>query len=531
MAKTLSNAAKTQIMRVLNKQGYPSYARLLEYFDIYLTDDPEVVGYMMPKKAQIVLNKDLSINQVSTIVRHEILHEYLTHFERTQKFNAGHKELLPLGADHDASNIAGDFEISNKGYTDADKAIARSIILGDKVLRGLVTEDQYPGWENMTFEEMYELILKEIKEDKEQIKKLLQQLQKLNKKDIEDMVDELDDMSNGGGSNDNGEGEKGNNSSSSSNNNNSEENNNNKTGSGDSGSSKDKDNKNKDENGAGTEEDKLSKEEQELRDEAKKAKEALEKIQGQLEKENNNDKSSGGAGVFQDGKKVDPDLVKRVAKIKEIFNDLKQREAILDDSRRAQQKERIAKAAKNIERKNEDPLTNFKLNLNRFIADQIQESEDDSYARVHPSYEDSEFILPGKLVRENKYIPVINVYHDASGSFDNPAKTEMAMKAIDTLNKYVRDGDIEINVYYHADTVGSTREEVGWGNNGNNVMRHIQATKPTNVIIITDGDLRDTNIETVVPGAVWMLFYGVRSSGLMKSLRGKKQTKYYDITW
>ena len=141
MAITLRNDAKYEIIKILREQGYPTYARLADFFDIYLTDDPKVIGYMIPDKAMIVLNKDLNISQVSTIIRHEILHEYLTHGPRQKEFDAAHPELHAELAG-DISNIAADYELSNKGYTQEDKNIARAIKLGDKTLKGLVTEDQ-----------------------------------------------------------------------------------------------------------------------------------------------------------------------------------------------------------------------------------------------------------------------------------------------------------------------------------------------------------------------------------------------------
>ena len=55
-----SPAAKRFLQKTLREQGYVTYARLLELFDIFLTDNPEVVGYMLPGKAKIVLNKNLS---------------------------------------------------------------------------------------------------------------------------------------------------------------------------------------------------------------------------------------------------------------------------------------------------------------------------------------------------------------------------------------------------------------------------------------------------------------------------------------
>ena len=182
-------AAKEQIIRKLRSEGYPTYARLFDLFDLNLTDNPDVVGYMLPGKAKIVLNENLSIDQVSTIVRHEILHEWLSHGARSEKFNKEHPDLLP---DHDTSNIAADYEISNIGYTDKDKRAARAIILGDKTLQGLVTEDQYPGWEDKSFEEMYEELLKKTLEEKKQLLNLLKQLHKMLPEDEDDQSSSMD---------------------------------------------------------------------------------------------------------------------------------------------------------------------------------------------------------------------------------------------------------------------------------------------------------------------------------------------------
>ena len=87
MAKELRPDAKAELVKILREEGYATYASLLQYFDVYLTDDPEVVGYMEPGKARIVLNGTLTVDQISTVVRHEILHEYLTHMERSKAFH------------------------------------------------------------------------------------------------------------------------------------------------------------------------------------------------------------------------------------------------------------------------------------------------------------------------------------------------------------------------------------------------------------------------------------------------------------
>ena len=43
------------------------------------------------------------------------------------------------------SNYAGDFDISNLGYDDEDKAIARNMRINGQVISGLITEDNKPG--------------------------------------------------------------------------------------------------------------------------------------------------------------------------------------------------------------------------------------------------------------------------------------------------------------------------------------------------------------------------------------------------
>lgn len=503
MAETIKNDfAKRKIIQILGEQGYATYARLLNLFDVYLTDDPEVVAYMIPGKAKIVVNKGLDSDQVSMVVRHEILHEFLTHKQREDKFHNDHPDLM---RDHQASNIAGDFEISNRGYTDADKKTAKNLKLNDKTIQGLVTELDEPGWENKSFEEMYELLLQRMEQTKQKFKNFLDSLEKQNQK----IQAELDEMEGDSDSN-----------------NNSDEDENSETQSNKNGSSKGENGADQSNEGGSSKVNSNNKKSEE----EKKLDDAKAKIQKQIDKAQN-DLNKNGSEIFGDNKKEElNDIQKRVAKIKEFFDDVKNRESILDDSQKAKQKEKIAKAAKSSERRNADPLNQFKLNLNRFIADQLQETEDETYARINPAYEDSEFILPGRMVKDNKYIPIINVYHDVSGSFDDPAKTEMALRAIDTLNKYVQNGDLEINLYYFANRVSSTKNGVGGGTNGQPILNHIEQTKPTNVIVITDSDINDCSSTVKVLGAVWMLFYNGRSENLIDHLRGKKQTKYYDIS-
>lgn len=509
MATTLRNDAKQEIINILREEGYATYASLVDYFDIYLTDDPEVVGYMIPGKAKIVINGGLSISQVSLIIRHEILHEFLTHHERRGEFEKSNKGL---GSDHELANIAGDYEISNRGYTDRDKANARAIILGDKVLRGLVTEDDYPDWENATFEEMYKDLLEKSKEDREALQKLLQQLSSISKKDLDDLMDDIQDASDGGSGMPkdgipsdemNGKPQPG-------------------------GSGKPDDEKSNDKDGQPSGSGKLDKDTQDKLDKLAQAAGKAQQELDDLEDKTDNDDS-----VFDSNEdvKAKAELAKRVAEIKRIFNDLKERDAILDNSDQVKRAEKAAKAARDIQRVQASPLNKFKLSLSRFIADQISDEESETYARINPSYEDSEFLLPGRMNKEEKNIPTINVYWDVSGSFSDPQKTEGARRAIATLNQYVNAGDIEIKTFYFADRVSDKKSSAGGGTRGTPILEHVKSTKPTNVIVITDGDITDCREVIKVPGAVWYLFYGSGSENIASHLLGKRQTRSYLISF
>lgn len=502
MATTLRNDAKAEIIKILRKQGYPTYARLVDFFDIYLTDDPEVIGYMIPDQAKIVLNKELNIDQVSTIVRHEVLHEYLTHGPRQQKFDKEHPELNPHLAPHDISNIAADFEISNKGYTDADKSIARRIKLGDKVLQGLVTEDQYPDWTDMSYEQMYEKLLEKDKEDRQQIQNLLDQMSQLSKQDIDDMIQDAQNVSDQMQNQpQNSQGKP----------------------------SGDKDDSSEDSGEADGSASTPSP--KELGDAAKKAKSAAQELKDDAEAVDQQSEKSDNVFDTPKEQRDKVDVAARAKQIRDFIDNIKEQANIQEENVTAIRKEKAARAARDVDRYQGSGLNQFKLNLNRFIADQVGEMEDDSYARIHPSYEDSEFIMPGKIVREEKNIPLINIYHDVSGSFSDERKTAAAFKAIETLNQYVRDGDIEIKLYYFADRVSESKKNAGGGTRGTPIQDHIEATKPTNVIIITDSDISDCSRVVKVPGAVWMLFYDARSQNVMDHIKGKRQNKYYDIAY
>lgn len=536
MALVKSDGAKKQLKNKLREQGYATYARLLDLFDVYLTDDPNQIAAMVPKKAVIIMNKNLNIDQVSTLVRHEILHEYLAHKQRQERYHTSNPKWGKGDnpAFHQIQNIAGDFEISNKGYTDRDKSIARAIKLGDQVLRGLVTEDQYPGWENMSFEEMYEKLLEENEEDIENLKKLMEMIDKLNPEDLGDLQREIEkeiekQEQQGGGS---GDGQD------------SDDEGDQESKSGKSGKKSDEKGDEKSQSGSidGDSDDEGSEENDKSKEISKQIKKALDGLEDELEDAadqadeiKDSSKDGAGSGPFMSGQEQRDlaDVAARVAEIERAFKDVKMRSKIEDENRDAQRAEKIARAAREeeIDRVRGAGLRNFKASLLSFIQNEVHVERIDTYSRLHPSYEDSDIIVPGWYDEERIGVPSVNVYWDVSGSFSDPRKTASARQAIEQLNKYKRSGELKLNTWYFADRVASTASAAGGGTNGDNVLKHIKQTRPDNVIIITDDGFFMSPTSVEVPGTAWMLFYDGRTPELVEALHGKRRTLIFDINY
>lgn len=516
MAETLRNDAKKQIIKILRDQKYNRYADLVGMFDIYLTDAPDVVGYMVPNAAKIVLNKDLDIYQVSVIVRHEILHEYLTHAKREQKFNAAHPDYTP---DHQLMNIAADMEISNRGYTHDDKVNVRSIRLHGQKLKGLVTEDHDPSWVTLSFEELYEKLLQEREQTKDKIEELMKQYENVSQRELEDIEDAAQNaVQQSAESSQQASSDK---KPTSSDNQKSDEDD-------EKESSTVRSSKQSDEtsdNAVSNRGELSSEEAQELADEAS------ELVQQQYEiTQKTNDPF-----MQPEDKIAAAEIAARAEEIKNALADAGYMDQIAQETASALRQDTIRRNKLQASKKStyaagsSGNLSNFKLDLKRFLSNVEADVREKSYKTFDPRYEGTEFNMPGKAHVDRKIVPKINIYWDTSGSFQDPRKTAGARAAIDVIHTYVKRGLIQTFTYYHSDRVYT--EPHSGGNDGNAVVRHIQETKPDNVIIITDGDLSDTSIATTVPGAVWMLFYDYSSEGLIKNLRGKKQSKWYMIDY
>ncbi len=173
---------KAFIREKLAKSGYPTYAKLLSYFDLNLTNNPKYIAFLQPEKGRIVVNRGLDEDQASVVIRHEILHDYLKHEERllrklakeagldyddlvgevsVDELSSSLNDLKQTLYQNQDFNYAADYEISNRGYTDRDKETIREINVNGRTLRGLVTEDDHADWVDLSVEEMFDKLREE----------------------------------------------------------------------------------------------------------------------------------------------------------------------------------------------------------------------------------------------------------------------------------------------------------------------------------------------------------------------------------
>ena len=490
--------AKSQVMNVLGKQGYSTYARLLQLFDLHLTKDPDVIAYMIPNKAIIVINEGLDIDQVSTVVRHEILHEYLSHQLRMERHLNGKPE------NHLQANIAGDYEISNRGYTEQDKRIARSIVLNGKVISGLVTEDQHPDWVDLSYEEMYDRLASEMSQEEREMSSALdnqnqgseiQQAEEAARQAeaAQEQAEEAQDQQGSSGS-----------------------------------SSQNSEDENSDDGGAGgdaSSEDGSMTPEEAAKQAGKAIKAAQHAAKDARELENNAEEK----GEIFDTRETlaaKKDIQARIEQIKDLLDSPAMKDAITGEATAAKirEKERIAQA--NAARYENSPIQRFKYSLNKFIKNELAFTREGTWKKFNKTYANSPIIRRGVASMESQNKPSINVYFDHSASWD-AEKIKVGMDAIGILNNYVRRGEVIIRVYYFGNRVSENPNDTGSGTEGTPILEHIQQTKPKNVIIMTDSDITDCEYTVKVPGAVWFLFKGGVSENIMSAVKGMRQNQAF----
>lgn len=141
--------------------------------------------------------------------------------------------------------------------------------------------------------------------------------------------------------------------------------------------------------------------------------------------------------------------------------------------------------------------------------------------------------MPSHMNQPEGKIPVVQVYIDQSGSWGEE-DIKLANDILKSIQEFEDKKLLKIQVYYFANNVYSTAEAArreGGTQAGPIIMNQLNEQKPDNVIIMTDGDFDGQGFSGsyTAPGGVWMIFRERRSQKLMKGLKGKMLTHYYDI--
>lgn len=513
--------AKNEIRTVLSKEGYPTYASLLSNFEIHLTKDPGVIGYMIPSKGVITLNEGLDLDQVSVVVRHEILHEYFNHAQRFIDHIGQDAYDKRNKFQHNEMNIAGDYDISNRGYTDKDKQTIRSIYLNGQILSGLVTEDEHPDWVNLSVAEMYD------------------KLEELRQKEKEEMKD---DLQQDGGEGEEGEGEEGEGGDGYPSNNSKEDNtkSNHKPQIGDTGSEEIQaaEQAERDANDASKEaQDKAEEKKKEGDSEAANAQNEIKKDSDKLAKEAKDVKDD----IKEKGKASEKEQA-RIKAIQDALNDVKNRQKALDEISNAKIKEgelryRKAQEQKKREIAKQNPrlaqINALKSSIKKFFNNQLGDTRDETWKRYNSRTGHLGILKPGVGEVERRNIPLLSVFIDQSGSFDE-RDVQVGLQVISTLAGFEKQGLLKIKVYYFANHVHLDAESAraeGGTNAGNEILETIVKTRTDNVVILTDSDLDYNHLEqkVIVRGAVWFLFRNSTSTNIQEHLKGRKGNFVYEI--
>lgn len=203
-----ADEVKWELIDYLGEEGYATYARRLKAYKFIIADMYHghhiAVAAMFPKTNEIVINPSMldeeklritiidsrlpweirtkayndhrelyqkKMEQLSVLIRHELLHFLLVHEKRLLDLLAQKhpewKKLFSLPVIYDIANYAEDYEISIEGYDDHDKEIVRLMTLNNTVVGGLLAEDDHPDWGKKTMEEMLEILMKEAEQAKQ----------------------------------------------------------------------------------------------------------------------------------------------------------------------------------------------------------------------------------------------------------------------------------------------------------------------------------------------------------------------------
>lgn len=246
----------------------------------------------------------------------------------------------------------------------------------------------------------------------------------------------------------------------------------------------------------------------------------------------------------------DPSAEDAEARLKEIANDIES-ESVVNDlldevdthvyQDRAKRNAAKKKAEQEAKKYNTDGTPkDFVLDINKLIQKEVKKINSKSWGKINKKVEGSGIMKPGKVQKKNPEIPRLFVYFDQSSSW-TARDIEVGIKAIETLNSFVKKKQLIIEVYYFANDIYDTSPGGGGTRAGRKLIEHIRTNKPDNVLIMTDADFENYiggNPEhdisqapfTQIPGGVFLLFkQGLVSKHLVDKLRGKMFTKIYSF--
>ena len=225
----------------------------------------------------------------------------------------------------------------------------------------------------------------------------------------------------------------------------------------------------------------------------------------------------------------------RLKKIKDRLEDIENQRKAIDETERAVFNSRqLAGDRKRRLEYERDPSADFLKSVQLFIKDQVSDQRFSSWNRPDKRFSGTNIIHKGKATKHDVPVPLLAIYFDRSGSWDD-SKIKVGQRAIASLDKYVKRGELKIKVYYFADDVASdpTDRKLGGATSATQkILDHIESIKANNVIIMTDSDMDgqgEFTRKVTVPGAVWFLFKGGRCYRIMEYLHGKKLNKVYDL--
>lgn len=176
---------KEQLIQRLIDTGYGTYAKRLKEFEVFVADIfngvPIRTAAMFPETGEIVINpgffeladEEQAWNQLSVLIRHEMLHFLLVHekrlFDHLVATDPNFKETYEKASIHQIANYAMDWELSELGYDEDDKEVVRVMTLNGEVIGGLILSDDHPEWLHKPMEDLFELVKKEVDEGRMQL--------------------------------------------------------------------------------------------------------------------------------------------------------------------------------------------------------------------------------------------------------------------------------------------------------------------------------------------------------------------------